>query len=132
MSSAEAKANRPLSPHLWIYRWPLTMVMSILHRVTGAALYFGMALLAWWLMAAATSRGAFALVNGLLASWLGLIVLFGFSWALIHHMLGGLRHLVWDTGHFLGKAARDRMALATIIGSLTLTVVLWAVGLAVR
>ena len=80
MPSAEAKANRPLSPHLWIYRWPLTMVMSILHRLTGAALYFGMALLAWWLMAAATSRGAFALVNGLLASWLGLIVLFGFSW----------------------------------------------------
>ena len=96
MSTAGTKANRPLSPHLWAYRWPLTMVMSIVHRITGVALYFGTLLLAWWLIAAAVSPDYFAFVNGLLGSWLGRIVLFGYSWALIHHMLGGLRHFVWN------------------------------------
>src|SRR4051812_49337029 len=99
MSSAGIKTNRPLSPHLWIYRWPLTMVVSIVHRITGVALYFGTVLLAWWLSAAASRNQAyFDLVNGLFGSWIGLIVLFGYSWVLIHHMLGGLRYLTWDTG----------------------------------
>jgi succinate dehydrogenase / fumarate reductase cytochrome b subunit len=108
------------------------MVMSIVHRITGAALYFGTALLAWWLIAAATSPGAFAFVNGVAGSWLGLVVLFGYSWALIHHMLGGLRHFVWDTGRGLGKPARDRLALATLVGSVSLTIIVWAIGLMVR
>jgi succinate dehydrogenase / fumarate reductase cytochrome b subunit len=108
------------------------MVVSILHRITGAALYFGMALLAWWLIAAATSERAFAIANGFLGSWLGLLILFGYSWILLHHMLGGIRHLVWDFGTGLGKGTRDTMAWANIIGSAGLTVVLWAIGLAVR
>ncbi len=132
MSTADTKANRPLSPHIWIYRWPLTMVMSIVHRITGVGLYFGMALLAWWLLAAATSEHAFDIANGFLGSWLGLILLFGFTWALIHHMLGGLRHFLWDFGYGMGKPARDQLVLANIIASVALTIVVWAIGLAVR
>lgn len=132
MSSADLKANRPLSPHIQIYRWHLTMVMSIVHRVTGAALYFGTVLLVWWLVAAASGPGPFALANAVLGSWLGLLVLFGYSWALIHHMLGGLRHFVWDFGAALGKPARDRIALANLIGSVVLTIAVWAIGLALR
>ena len=132
MSSADIKANRPLSPHIWIYRWYLTMIMSIVHRVTGAALYFGTLLLAWWLVAAAAGPGPFAFANWVLGSWLGLVVLFGFSWALIHHMLGGLRHFVWDFGLAMGRPARDRIALANIIGSVVLTIALWAVVLILR
>ena len=132
MASADIKANRPLSPHIWIYRWYLTMIMSIVHRVTGAALYFGTLLLAWWLVAAAAGPGPFAFANWVLGSWLGLVVLFGYSWALIHHMLGGLRHFVWDFGLALGKPARDQIALANVVGSVVLTIVLWAVVLILR
>lgn len=126
------KANRPLSPHLWIYRWPLTMVVSIVHRITGAALYFGTILLAWWLIAAASGPAYFDFVNGLAGSWLGLVVVFFYSWALIHHMLGGLRYLVWDTGVGLTKRAREAMALANILGSVVLTIIVWAIGLGFR
>jgi succinate dehydrogenase / fumarate reductase, cytochrome b subunit len=132
MPSADMKANRPLSPHIFIYRWPVTMVVSILHRITGSALYVGMALLAWWLIAAATSERAFAIANGFLGSWLGLLILFGYSWALLHHMLGGLRHLVWDFGVGLERPARNLLAWGNIIASAALTLLLWAVGLAVR
>jgi succinate dehydrogenase / fumarate reductase cytochrome b subunit len=132
MSSADIKANRPLSPHIQIYRWHLTMVMSIVHRVTGGALYFGTLLLAWWLVALAAGPGPFAFANKVLGSWLGLVVLFGASWALIHHMLGGLRHFAWDFGFAMGKPARDRIALANLVGSVVLTVLVWAVDLWLR
>ncbi len=132
MTSADTRAGRPLSPHLQIYRWPLTMAMSIAHRVTGAALYVGTILLVWWLIAAASGPRYFHFVNGLFGSWIGLIVLFGFSWALIHHALGGVRHFIWDTGRGLAKPARDRLALANIVGSAGLTIVLWAIGILVR
>ena len=105
--------------------------MSIAHRITGVALYFGTALLAWWLIAAASGPDYFDFVNGLAGSWLGLVVLFGYSWALIHHVLGGVRHFIWDTGNGLGKPARDRIALANIVGSVALTIVVWAIALAV-
>jgi succinate dehydrogenase / fumarate reductase cytochrome b subunit len=132
MSSAELKAGRPLSPHLQIYRWRMTMAMSILHRLTGVALYFGTALLAWWLIAAASGPDYFRFVNRLAGTWVGLIVLFGYSWVLIHHALGGVRHFIWDTGRGLGAPARDRLALWNLIGSVALTVLLWAIGLSVR
>ena len=125
MSSADLKANRPLSPHIQIYRWPLTMAMSIAHRITGGALYFGTLLLVWWLAAAASGPGAFEFANAVFGSWFGLLVLLGYSWALLHHMLGGLRHFLWDFGVGLGKPARDRLALANLLGSAALTVVLW-------
>ena len=132
MPSADARANRPLSPHIQIYRWRLTFLMSGFHRVTGMVLYFGIVLLVWWLVAAASGPRAFDFANGVLGSWLGLLILFGFSWGLIHHMLGGLRHFIWDFGVGLGKPARDQIALATIVGSVAITVALWAIGLSIR
>ena len=132
MSSAETKASRPLSPHLWIYRWHVTMIVSIVHRITGGALYFGTLLLAWWLVALAAGPGPFAFANWVLGSWFGILVMIGFSWALIHHALGGLRHFVWDFGYALDKPARDTISLLNIIGSLALTVILWVVIYFVR
>lgn len=105
------------------------MAMSILHRITGSALYFGVLLFIWWIAAAATSADAFALFQGIAGSWLGLLVLFGFTWALFHHMLGGIRHLVWDTGSWLEKETSTRLAWATLAGSVVLTVLAWAAGL---
>ncbi len=110
--SSERRARpRPLSPHLQIYRPLINMVMSILHRITGAALYVGTVLLAAWLISAATSPECFAAVNGLFASWPGMIVLVGYSWALIHHALGGMRHFIWDTG----AGARHRRRRSAVV-----------------
>ena len=132
MSNADLRGNRPLSPHLQIYKPILTMVMSILHRITGAALYFGTILLAWWLIAAAAGPAYFDFVNEIYGSILGRLVLFGFTWALVHHMLGGLRHFIWDMGAGFGKEAREWLAKATIIGSVSLTLILWIIGYMVR
>ena len=126
------QAQRPLSPHLQIYRWPVTMAVSILHRITGAALYFGTLLLLWWLMAAATSDSAFEIVESVFSHWLGELVLFGFSWALIHHMLGGIRHLIWDTGRGLDLRIAKWLAWANIGGSIVLTLLLWIIILWAR
>jgi len=132
MSNADLRGNRPLSPHLQIYKPILTMVMSILHRITGAALYFGTVLLAWWLIAAAAGPAYFDFVNGIYGSFIGRLILFGFTWALVHHMLGGLRHFIWDMGAGFGKEAREWLAKATIIGSVSLTLILWVIGYMVR
>ena len=132
MSDVGIKNNRPLSPHLQIYKPIMTMVMSIVHRITGGALYFGTILVAWWLVAAAAGPDYFALVNDIYGSILGRLVLFGFTWALVHHMLGGLRHFVWDMCYGFGREAREWMAKATIVASVVVTVLLWVVGYAVR
>ena len=118
-------AARPLSPHLQIYRPMLTMMMSIMHRITGAALYFGVILLVWWLWAAAASDSQFDWAQGFFGHWFGMIVLFGFTWALIHHTLGGIRHLIWDTGRGFDPVTIEWMARANLAGSIILTVVLW-------
>jgi succinate dehydrogenase / fumarate reductase cytochrome b subunit len=123
---ASARPNRPTSPHLQIYTPLINMVMSILHRITGAALYFGTLLLAIWLLAAASGPDAYALVNGLIAGTIiGKLVLFGYTWALMHHMLGGLRHFIWDTGNGFTLSTVDALGWATIIGSLVLTGGIW-------
>lgn len=122
-------ANRPLSPHISIYRPIVTMVMSILHRITGVANFVGVVLVAWWLVAAASGPASYDVAAGVLGSWLGMLVLFGFTWTLTHHMLGGIRHLIWDTGRGFEEKAREGLAWATIVGSLTLTILLWVVGL---
>jgi succinate dehydrogenase / fumarate reductase, cytochrome b subunit len=133
MKMANSKASqRPLSPHLQIYRPMLTMMMSIFHRITGVALYAGVLLVVWWLIAAATSDAYFDVVNGFFAHWFGRLVMFGFSWALIHHALGGVRHLVWDTGRGFGLPTVEWMARANLAGSVALTVLLWIVGYGVR
>jgi succinate dehydrogenase / fumarate reductase cytochrome b subunit len=127
-----AGRSRPLSPHLTIFRPLITMVMSIVHRITGGALYFGMALLAWWLVAAASGPDAFDVANTFFGSWFGRLVLFGFTWALIHHLLGGIRHLIWDTGVGYSQAMRNGLAWATIVGSVILTLLIWVIGYVVR
>ncbi len=128
MAETKRTVERPLSPHLGIYRMQITMLMSIVHRITGMGLYFGMVLLAWWLLAAATGPGAFETANAFFGSWFGRLILFGFTWALIHHMLGGIRHLIWDTGSGLDKTSIEVFAWLTIIGSTVLTVLVWVAG----
>ncbi|CAM5775622.1 succinate dehydrogenase membrane anchor subunit [Labrys miyagiensis] len=129
MADPKLSADRPLSPHIQIYRWPITMTMSILHRVTGGALYVGTLLLAWWLLSAAAGAQAFAWMQWFIGSPLGLLVLFGYTWALMHHMLGGIRHFIWDLGHGLGPGDRDRLARYNLIGSIVLTVLIWIFGI---
>jgi succinate dehydrogenase / fumarate reductase, cytochrome b subunit len=124
--------ERPLSPHLQVYRFTWTMAMSILHRMTGAALYVGTVLVALWLMAAASSEGAFALAQSIAGSWFGLLVLFGYSWALLHHMAGGIRHFIWDTGKGYSLASRMNLAKYGLVASAALTVVVWAFAIWVR
>jgi succinate dehydrogenase / fumarate reductase cytochrome b subunit len=125
-------AGRPLSPHLQVYRLIPTMAMSIVHRITGAILYFGTLLVVWWLFAASTSEEYFNFVSSIYGSIPGQIVLFGYTWALIHHMLGGIRHLVWDTGAGMDKATATKAAYATIIGSVLLTLLVWIAANALR
>lgn len=128
MSEAKAPVVRPLSPHLSIYRPMLSMMMSIVHRFTGAALYFGTLLLVWWLLAVASGPGAYATFQSVASSIIGRLVLFGYTWALLHHMLGGLRYLTWDTGRGFGAAERELMVRANLAGSIILTILLWVVG----
>lgn len=101
------------------------MVMSILHRITGTALYVGTALVAWVLVAAASGPDTFAYVTGLLGTWPGLIVLFGYTWALLHHLVGGLRHFIWDTGYGYELKTIDLLSWGTLAVSVTLTVLIW-------
>jgi succinate dehydrogenase / fumarate reductase cytochrome b subunit len=124
-------ADRPLSPHLQIYKPIVTMVMSITHRITGAALYFGMAFIVWWLMAAALSERGFAEAQGFFAHWFGQLVLLGLAWALIHHTIGGIKHLLWDLGYAYGRGIIDWLAWGSLIASLILTAVVAVVGYSV-
>lgn len=123
-----ARRPRPLSPHLQIYRPMLTMVMSIVHRITGAGLYFGTALLAWWLLAVASGPNAYANFEWFIGSIVGQLILFGFTWALLHHMLGGIRHLIWDLIYGFEPAEREMLVLASLIGSIALTIIVWVIG----
>lgn len=124
----DKSAARPMSPHLQIYRPMLTMMMSIMHRITGVGLYFGIVLLVWWLTAASISDSYFDFVQGFFGHWFGRLLIFGFTWALIHHALGGLRHLLWDTGRGFDLHLVEWLARANLAGSIGLTLLLWAVG----
>jgi succinate dehydrogenase / fumarate reductase cytochrome b subunit len=101
------------------------MVMSIVHRITGAALYVGSLALAWWLIAAATGPDYYNYVLSWFATWPGKLVLLGYTWALMHHMLGGIRHLIWDTGHGYELKTVDLLSWGTLAGSLLLTALVW-------
>jgi succinate dehydrogenase / fumarate reductase cytochrome b subunit len=129
MAETNAPAARPLSPHLQIYRPMLTMMMSIVHRITGVALYFGMIIVAWWFLAAASGPAGYAKFEWFAGSIIGRLILFGYTWALIHHALGGVRHLIWDTGHGFGPNEREWLAAANLIGSIAITVILWVIAL---
>ncbi len=132
MAEARQPVERPLSPHLTIYARQINMVMSILHRLTGAALYFGTLLLAAWLIAAAMGEQEFETVNAVFGHPIGRLVLLGYTWALVHHMLGGMRHLLWDTGRGLQIAQVNALSWLTIIGSTVLTLAIWVAGLLLR
>jgi succinate dehydrogenase / fumarate reductase cytochrome b subunit len=125
-------AARPLSPHLGVYRFTLTMAMSIAHRITGAGLYVGALMLAWFLLAASMDASAFAHFSEFIQSFFGRLILFGFTWALFQHLLGGVRHLIMDAGYGMDDPEREQMAQATLIGGFVLTLVVWAIGYAVR
>lgn len=103
------------------------MTMSIFHRATGIANYAGMALLAIWLVAAAADQEALNFVNLVYGSWFGQLVLFGFTWSLVHHMLGGLRHWVWDFAVMMEPGQRETLAWATIAASVVITLLIWTV-----
>ena len=128
MADATSKTTvhaRPLSPHIGIYRQQINMVMSIVHRITGTALYFGTLLLAWWLIAIAQGPQALDLVNMVLGHPVGKLVLFGYTWALVHHMFGGLRHFIWDTGRGFDLGTVNTLSWLTIFGSVIVTLALW-------
>ena len=127
MAEARAPVQRPLSPHLQIYRLTLSMMMSGLHRITGLALCAGMVMLTWWLLAAAAGQNAYGTFEVFATSWIGRLILFGFSWALLHHLLGGLRYLIWDLGYGMGPEEREWLVRANIIGSIVFTVLFWAI-----
>lgn len=131
LDRAEGAAARPLSPHLQIYKPTITMIMSILHRLTGVALYLGTIILVWWLVSAASGPGAFDTAQAILGSFLGRLVLFGYTWALFHHMMGGLRHFIWDAGAMMDKHTASKMAWLSAIASAVLTLLTWVVGYSV-
>ncbi|MDC3222493.1 succinate dehydrogenase, cytochrome b556 subunit [Planktomarina sp.] len=121
------RGNRPLSPHLTIYRPQMTSISSIFVRITGNALLAATLLLIAWLLAASTSAAAFEWVQCVITSWFGDLVFLLSLWALWYHMLGGLRHLIWDTGRGLELKTAERMGWMMIIGSILLTAftVIW-------
>lgn len=123
-----AHIERPLSPHIQIYRPQITSAMSILHRITGVALAVGSMLLVWWLVAAATGPDYFKLAQGVLASWLGRLVMFGFTWALFYHLCNGIRHLAWDLGYGFDLPSVRRSGVLTLAASVVLTLLAWVLA----
>lgn len=116
------RSRRPLSPHLQIYRLYITMLVSGLHRISGFGMTLSAALIVWWFIAAATSPEYFAVVDGLLTSWIGTLVMLVSLWALCHHLLNGIRHLIWDTGRLIDVETIDKTAWIVLLGAPALTI----------
>ena len=119
--------SRPLSPHLTIYRWPITMATSIVHRMTGIGLAGGLLLLAWWLVASASGLEASTYFNVMIRTLLGQIVLFGFAWALAYHFLNGIRHLAWDFGYGFPVPTANKTGILVLVLSVLIAVAAFAV-----
>ncbi len=117
------RGNRPLSPHLTIYRPQLTSISSIMVRITGIATFFVSVIIVWWLLAAATSASSFGAVDGFLRSWFGDLILLGATWAIFYHALGRLRHVIWDFGYCLEVETSENMAKGMFILATVLTVI---------
>jgi succinate dehydrogenase / fumarate reductase, cytochrome b subunit len=130
-SATRGTINRPLSPHLQIYKFQLTSVMSITHRATGIALAVGTLLLVWWIVAAAAGPDAFASAQSFIGSWLGLLLLFGWSVSLFYHLGNGIRHLFWDAGYGFDIENAYRSGWLTLAATAALTVLAWIIGLVV-
>jgi succinate dehydrogenase / fumarate reductase cytochrome b subunit len=125
IDSNDFAQKRPLSPHLSVYRPMMTMMMSIAHRITGVALYVGMAVLGLFLSGAALGSSAFSLVSWLGSGFIGSTLVFLITWAIFHHILGGVRHAFWDRGLYMDPKGREFLALGTLIGGVAMTVILW-------
>ncbi|MGL4543719.1 MAG: succinate dehydrogenase, cytochrome b556 subunit, partial [Polymorphobacter sp.] len=124
---------RPLSPHISIWKWRVTMAVSILHRATGTALAFGgVVLLLWWLLAAASGPDAYAVFYGLARGGFGVFVGVALSWVFFQHLLSGLRHLYMDSGAGYGLAEAKSTAISTFVGSVLLTVLTWVTILSTK
>jgi succinate dehydrogenase / fumarate reductase cytochrome b subunit len=123
-------ASRPLSPHLQVYKWQITMVISICHRATGVALSVGTLMLVWWLVALAMGPQAFAAAQGFMGSWLGNLVLLGWTFSLFFHLANGIRHLFWDAGYGFENKTTTASGWAVVVASVALTVIAWVAGLA--
>ena len=121
-------SDRPLSPHLQVYKPQLTSVLSILHRITGLALAFGTFLLVWWLVAAAVGETAFEIVQNVIKSWFGRIILLGWSFSLFYHLCNGIRHLFWDVGLGFKLSTASASGWMVIIASIVLTLAAWLWG----
>lgn len=117
------RGNRPLSPHMTVYRWPLTAITSILTRITGNALLVTSLLIVWWFLAAATGPDYFALADAVITSWFGDLVMFLSLWALWYHTLAGIRHLIWDEAKMLDMKTAEQLSWGAILGSVVLTIV---------
>lgn len=121
------RGDRPLSPHLDIYKPQWTWVPSITHRITGVGLTLGALLLVWWLLGAAVGGEYFAMVDGLASSWIGILVWFGCTWALMFHAFNGVRHLIWDSGAMFEMEKVEKSAKAVAGGSVLATLLIWLV-----
>ncbi len=130
--SSEGKlVQRPLSPHLQVYKWPVSMALSIGHRISGVGLAIGTLLMTWWLVAAALSDGAFAAVQGVLSSVIGVLALMAWTAALIFHLFSGIRHLIWDIGLGFDNRSYRTSGWTVVVAVVAVTLIVWAVGLAV-
>ena len=118
-------SERPLSPHLSIYRWPITMTLSILHRATGVAMSVGFIVLAGWLFDAAAGADTYEKMRALLDTTIGCALLVGWSYAFFYHLCNGIRHLVWDTGRGFEKSQANASAWFVLILSIVLTALFW-------
>ena len=127
-----AQQDRPLSPHLQVYRWQITMVMSILHRFSGVGLGLGTLLMAYWLIAAAAGPDDFNTAQNFVGSFVGRIILLGFTFALTFHFCNGMRHLLWDSGRGFELSSVRITAWIVVIASVVLTLATWIIGYAVR
>ncbi len=121
-------AERPLSPHLQVYRWQITMALSILHRFTGVALAVGTLLLLWWLIAAAAGPGAYDVAQNFIGGWFGRVLLFGWTVALFYHLCNGVRHLVWDAGWGFEIPQLYATGWIVLVATVVLSLATWFAG----
>ena len=129
MSTTAKPTARPLSPHLQVYRLPLAALLSISQRVAAVGLTFGILLLTWWVTAAAYGPDAYEMVVDFLGSWIGTVILVGFSLALYLHLCAGIRHLIWDTGRGITNEATATSNFLVLLGTLALTAGTWLLAL---
>lgn len=123
-----ARRQRPLSPHLQVYRLPLPALTSIAHRITGVGLTVGTLLLVWWLVAAATGPDAYACASNFIASPIGLVLMFGWTVALWYHLFNGVRHLIWDSAKMLTLEQSYSSAKLVIAATVAATLATWVVA----